>query len=797
MFSSDTEEDEPLGEHADSVAIIGMAGRFPGAPDLKQYWRNVSGGVGSITFFTEEELAAAGVDSAQIGDAAYVKAAGVLEGVDLFDAPFFGFSEDEAVVTDPQQRVFLECAWQALEDGGYDPDAFRGRIGLFAGATISTYLLNILWPRPAAMEAVGRARAVMRNDLNFLATLAAYKLNLRGPSISVQTACSTSLVAVHLACQSLLNGECDMALAGAVSISVPQIACHEYREGGITSPDGHCRAFDARAQGTVGGSGCGLVLLKRLDDALAHRDHIHAVIRGSAINNDGSRKVGYTAPSVQGQAAAVREALAVSGVPAHSIGYVEAHGTGTPLGDPIEVAALAEAFGQGVARRSCALGSVKGNIGHLDAAAGVAGLIKAALAVGRGLIPPTLHFERANPELRLDESPFYVNAEAREWPRGGGSMRRAGVSSFGIGGTNAHLVLEEAPTPEPAEESEGGPALLVLSARSEAALGRACENLAAFLRENPSANLADVAYTLQVGRKAFAHRRAFVCEDVSGAIQSLTEPERRGVGTSFHEGRATTVAFLFNGEAETYARAGRSLYRQAAFFRDRVDACARTLSDALGPDLRESLCAGEQTPLTWPALFAVEYALAQTLTALGARPSGLSGRDVGAYVAACLAGVFTPGEALRVVAAGEQILRELAASEATEAGLRSFVSLLEGVGLKPPQTPLVSAATGRRVSAAEATDPRFWARLSPAESRPQQALEELSGAAVVLLEVCEPPEPPAAQSAADYGRGALAGTLARLWLAGVEVNWEQLYAQERPRRVELPTYPFERRRYWV
>ena len=781
-----------LADMTNGVAIVGMSLRFPGASNTDEFWQNLRDGVESISAFTVEELLATGVEPATLTQPNYVRAKGAIEGIELFDAPFFGFTPREAAVTDPQQRVFLECAWQALEDAGYDPDTFRGAIGIYAGVAMSTYLFHLMTRRDI-VEAVGRYQLGIGNDKDHLPTMASYKLNLRGPSVNVQTSCSTSLVAVHLACQSLLNGECDMALAGGVTIRVPQKSGYLYQEGGITSPDGHCRAFDARAQGTVGGSGCGLVLLKRLEDALADRDTIHAVIRGSAVNNDGSLKVGYTAPSVGGQAAAVREALAVSGVAARSIGYVEAHGTGTPLGDPIEVAALAEAFGSEVSPGSCALGSVKGNIGHLDVAAGVAGLIKAALAVGRGLIPPTLHFERANPELRLERSPFYVNAEAREWPRGG-VPRRAGVSSFGIGGTNAHVVVEEAPPLSPAEESEGGPVLLVLSARSEAALGRACENLAAFLRENPGANLADVAYTLQVGRKAFAHRRAFVCEDVAGAIQSLTEPERRGVGTSFHEGRATTVAFLFNGEAETYARAGRSLYRQDAFFRDRVDACARTLSDALGPDLRESLRAGEQTPLTWPALFAVEYALAQTLTSLGARPSGVSGRGVGEYVAACLAGVFTPGEALRVVAAGEQILRESAAGEATEAGLGSFVNLLEGVGLKPPQTPLVSAATGRRVSEAEATDPRFWARLSPAESLTREAPEELSGVAGVLLEVCEPP---AAESASDYGRGALAGTLGRLWLAGVEVNWEQLYTQERPRRVELPTYPFERRRYWV
>ncbi|RMF30773.1 MAG: polyketide synthase, partial [Chloroflexi bacterium] len=425
--------ESPVSPESPEIAIIGMAGRFPGARNLDEFWQNLRDGVESITFFTDEEAIAAGVDPALVKNPHYVKANGVLEDVELFDAAFFGFNPREAEIMDPQHRLFLECAWEALENAGYDPETFDGLIGVYAGASLSTYLLFHLLPNREVVESVHSDQIAIGNGRDYLPTRVSYKLNLRGPSVNVQTACSTSLVAVHLACQALLNYECDIALAGGVSVDVPQKRGYLYLEGGISSPDGHCRAFDARAQGTVGGNGVGIVVLKRLEDALADGDTIHAVIKGSAINNDGSLKVGYTAPSVEGQAEVIATAQALAGVDPETITYIEAHGTGTALGDPIEIAALTQVFRAGTqARGFCAIGSVKTNIGHLDAAAGVAGLIKTVLALKHRMIPPSLNFERPNPQIDFEHSPFYVNTRLREWePPAEGIPRRAGVSSFG------------------------------------------------------------------------------------------------------------------------------------------------------------------------------------------------------------------------------------------------------------------------------------------------------------------------------------------------------------------------------
>ncbi len=578
---------EPVGEEESSsgaVAIIGMAGRFPGARSLEQYWQNIRGGLESITFFSARDLEAEGIDVALLNDPGYVRAGGVLENVDLFDATFFGFSDKEAEVTDPQQRLFLECAWEALEDAAYNPDTYSGRIGLFAGATISTYLLNNLNLHPDTMKAAGRARSIMGNDSNFLTTLVSYKLNLTGPSITVQTACSTSLVAIHLACQSLLNGECDITLAGAVSLSIPQVSCHEYRDGGIHSLDGRCRPFDAAAQGTVGGSGLGLVVLKRLEDALEDRDSIHAVIRGSAINNDGSLKIGYTAPSVQGQAAVISEALAMAGVSAASIGYVEAHGTATALGDPIEVAALTEAYrGTTEQRQYCGLGSVKSNIGHLDTAAGVAGLIKAALMLRHQELVPSLHYREANPQIDFESSPFFVNTRLQPWLRNG-TARRAGVSSFGIGGTNAHIILEEAPAVKQPKSPNLSPRLLVLSAKTPAALDRVTENFTRFLREHNDINLPDVAYTLQVGRKAFSYRRIIYCRGTEGALLALEARDPQRVLTN-SQGSEPSISLSFKGDDSLYAALGRSLSEDEPLIRERFDECVELLRQSTGADL--------------------------------------------------------------------------------------------------------------------------------------------------------------------------------------------------------------------
>ncbi|HXO22094.1 MAG TPA: polyketide synthase, partial [Thermoanaerobaculia bacterium] len=497
------------GEMADAVAVVGMAARFPKSANLEEFWANLRDGVECISFFTDEELAAAGVARATLERPDFVKAHGALSGIEDFDAAFFGMTPREAELLDPQKRLLLECAWEAMEHAGYDPARPPGPVGVFAGVSSATYLFSNLLTNPAVLTAAGFDQVALASEKDFLVTLISYKLNLQGPSVNVQTACSTSLSAIHLACQSVLGYQCDVALAGGVSIKVPQVHGYLYQKGAIASPDGRCRAFDERAEGTVGGSGAGVVVLRRLEDALADGDPIWAVILGSAMNNDGSTKVGFTAPSVLGQSKVIAQALALAGVDSESVGYVEAHGTGTPLGDPIEMAALRRVFRGGATRREpCALGSVKTNIGHLDAAAGVAGFIKTVLALAHRQIPPSLHFTTPSSRIDWSDSPFHVNTTLAEWRSAG--PRRAGVSSFGIGGTNVHVVLEEAPAaPRRASLAESWQ-LLLLSARTEPALERATDRLAAHLRTHPEQELADVAHTLQAGRHAFACRRALL-----------------------------------------------------------------------------------------------------------------------------------------------------------------------------------------------------------------------------------------------------------------------------------------------
>ncbi|NHN76931.1 SDR family NAD(P)-dependent oxidoreductase [Azotobacter chroococcum] len=664
------------------IAIVGMAGRFPDAPDVEAFWRNIRDGVESVRTFDDEALRARGVSAELLADPGYVRAGVVLEDMDRFDAGFFGYSPRDAEQLDPQQRLFLETAWQALEHAGY-AGAAPALTGVYAGSGASLYLLRHLLPAVDWRTSdVSSLLGLMNgNDKDSLATRVAYKLDLRGPAVSVQTACSTSLAAVHLACRGLLNYEADMALAGGVWLNLLQEGGYRYQPGAILSPDGHCRAFDAEAAGTVLGSGAGIVVLKRLADALADGDTVHAVIKGSALNNDGAAKVGYTAPSVDGQAEAILAAQAMAGVSADSIGYVETHGTGTSLGDPIEIAALTQAFRASSQRRGyCAIGSVKTNIGHLDAAAGVTGLIKAALALGHRTLPPSLNFREPNPQIDFAESPFYVNTGARPWPACEGP-RRAGVSSFGMGGTNVHVILEEAPAPSAARQGDGL-RLLALSARSEAALDAVAGRLAAHLKQHPQQALADVAHTLHAGRERFAQRAVALARDPADAARVL---EARAPD-AFFSGRVLserpTLAFLFPGQGAQHLDMGRALYEREALFRETLDRCCALLAPHLGLDLRELLFAAaadesaaaarlEQTAITQPALFAVEYAMAQLWMSWGVQPDALLGHSIGEYVAACLAGVFTLEDALALVAARGRLL------QATEAGAMLAVSLPE------------------------------------------------------------------------------------------------------------------------
>ncbi|WP_280190118.1 beta-ketoacyl synthase N-terminal-like domain-containing protein [Delftia sp. PS-11] len=667
------------------IAIIGMAGRFPGADGVEMFWRNIREGREAVADFSDEALRSQGTAAALLGDPACVKSGVVFEGMDGFDAGFFGYTPREASQIDPQQRIFLESAWQALENAGYDAERLEVPAGVFAGAGANLYLMRHLLPHAQWSGGIAGLIALLNgNAADALCTRVAYKLNLRGPAVTVQTACSTSLAAVHMACQSLLGLECDMALAGGVWLNLMQGAGYLHQPGAILSSDGRCRAFDGRADGTMLGSGAGVAVLKRLDDALRDGDTVHAVIRGSAVNNDGARKIGYNAPSVDGQAEAIRAAHAMAGIDAASIGYVEAHGTGTTLGDPIEVAALTQAFRSSTAQRGyCALGSVKTHIGHLDAAAGIAGLINAVMALKHRTLPPSLHFESANPQIDFAGSPFYVNTQARPWPA---SLwpRRAGVSSFGMGGTNVHMVLEEAPHPvrsQPSAPCAPAQRLLQLSARTPQALQAAASQLAVHLQQCPDLDLADVAHTLGAGRKRHAHRLAVLAEGLPEAIAALeqTASPARFTGTVLSP--QPSLAFLFPGQGAQYPGMARSLHEREPVFRAIVDRCCDTVRALSGMDLRSWLLADAsdaqaaqalaQTQATQPALFIVEYALAQLWMSWGLRPDAMLGHSIGEYVAACLAGVFTLDDALDLVVARGRIM------QSTEPGAMLAVGLPE------------------------------------------------------------------------------------------------------------------------
>ncbi|MFN6470963.1 MAG: beta-ketoacyl synthase N-terminal-like domain-containing protein [Nostoc sp. SerVER01] len=879
---------ETYSTNGSEIAIIGLTGRFPGAKNLDEFWYNLQNGVESISFFSGEELLASGVDPALLSNPNYVKANAVLEDAELFDAAFFGFNPRDAEMTDPQHRIFLECAWEALENAGYNSETYNGSIGVFAGSNLSGYLLNIYFNQNIR-NSIDEHQLTIAADKDYLATRTSYKLNLTGPSYAVQTACSTSLVAVHLACQSLLNGECDIALVGGVSIGASRKAGYLYKEGGIKSPDGHCRAFDAKAQGTVSGEGIGIVVLKRLEDTLNDGDFIHAVIKGSAINNDGSNKVSYTAPRIEGQAKVIKTAQFVAEIEPQTITYIEAHGTGTSLGDPIEIAALTQAFQSSTKKKNfCAIASLKTNIGHLDAAAGVAGLIKTVLALKHKQIPPSLHFEEPNPQIDFANSPFYVNNKLSEW-KAEKYPRRAGVSSFGIGGTNAHVILEEAPIFATQGSVSRPWQLLAISAKTPTALESATTNIANYLAQHPQINLADVAYTLQVGRRNFNHRRVLLCQNIPDAIKILTAPDKQGVFSNCSETRNHPIVFMFPGQGAQYVNMGRELYATESIFRQQVDDCCEFLKPHLKLNLKDILYPTtleitkeklQQTSLTQPALFVIEYALAKLWMSWGVHPQAMIGHSIGEYVAACISGVFSLEEALTLVAIRGQLMQKLeagsmlsvsisaqeiqpmlgselslAASNApslcvvsgatdaietlqnhlTEQGidcrrlhtshafhsqmmepiLELFVRHVKEVNLKSPQIPFVSNVTGTWITAEQATDPDYWARhlrqavlfnegiaellqqperifleIGPGRTLTTLAKRQLASQTVVLTSLRHPQE-----QVSDVA--FLLNTLSRLWLTGLPINWTGFYTYEQRKHIPLPTYPFERQRYWI
>ncbi|MEO6089072.1 MAG: beta-ketoacyl synthase N-terminal-like domain-containing protein [Umezawaea sp.] len=673
------------------IALVGMAGRFPGSSDVDEFWQAVRTGKSAVRQFTDDEVDGAGVSEQQRRAPGYVTAGAVLEGVEHFDAKFFGYSPRDAALLDPQQRLFLETSWHALEHAG-----FAGRrkddevVGVYASATMSSYLLRHLIGNPNVPGGLSPLELVLGNDKDTLASRVAYHLDLTGPAISVQTACSSSLVAIHLACQALLSRDCDIALAGGVSVRLPQHEGYQHHEGSILAPDGRCLPFDADAAGVVGGNGVAVVVLRPLADALRDGDTIHAVIRGSAVNNDGAGKVGFTAPSVLGQAAAIRAAHEVSDVDPRDIGYLEAHGTGTALGDPVEVAALLKGFTD--LPDSCALGSVKALVGHLDAAAGVTGFVKAALAVKHGEVPPSPYFRSPNPELGLADSPFFVNPEPVPWP----SPRFAGVSAFGMGGTNAHAVLEEPPA-VPGTPSTRSAQLIVLSAATAAALRTSRER---FAEAVGTADLADVAHTTRVGRRTtLPHRLAVVAKDGAEAADLLAGRTTGPLWTEERDEHRRRVVFLFPGQGSQHAGMAHGLYRHEPVFRDHLDECA----EVVGPELRSLLHSADAGPqlartrFTQPALFAVEYSLAKLWQHWGVRPSAMVGHSVGEYVAACLSGVLSLPDALALVTTRGELMDGLPAGSMLGVPLSAadLLPLLDGeLSLAASNAPTMSTVAG-------------------------------------------------------------------------------------------------------
>jgi acyl transferase domain-containing protein len=864
------------------IAIVGLSGRFPGAKSVGEFWDNLAAGRESIRLDD-----ASSVRAEDEGRGHWVKVNGLMQAVDLFDAPFFGFNPREAEMMDPQHRIFLECAWEALEHAGYQVGDSKRSVGVFAGAALSGYIAGQLSDDAHLLETLP---VIIANDKDYLATRISYKLNLCGPSLTVQCACSTSLVAVHLACQSLIAGECDAALAGGISMALPRIDNYYYLPGSLLSPDGRCRAFDARAKGTAFAEGAGIVLLMRLEDALRDGYSIYSVILGSAVNNDASLKAGYTAPSIEGQVDVIRQAQAVAGVRPSDISYIEAHGTGTVLGDAVELAALTRVFmSDTTAVGMCGLGSVKTNIGHLSTAAGVAGLIKTALALEKRIIPASLNFEVPNPDLDLKTSPFYITSEVTPWRTRCDAPRRAGVSSFGVGGTNSHIVLEEPPAVSQSPNARAWN-VLPISAKNEAALSAATDQLRDYLMLSSDEMFASAVYTQQIGRRDFEHRRALICSDRKDAVAAPESSDR--VFTRKLSSDPPVIAFMFPGQGAQYVGMGAGLYNTEKVFREHVDICTEHLKRDHDVDLA-ALLHGETAPsaeaqmqlqetaLAQPALFVTEYALGQLIMSWGISPAFMIGHSIGEYVAACLSGVLSMEDALRLVAARGRLMQQMppgamlsvvlspdelallgtdldiaainAPNQCVVAGAINRITELERIltgkdvacrrlytshafhssmmdtMLEPfsrevakasiggPRLPYISSLTGRFVTEAELREIGYWSRQIREPVQFAQGIENLiASGATLLLEVgpgrglstlarqnkVETRNATVIDLMPDAKTGTsdafwLMRALGKIWIAGASVNWSNLYPEEKPRRIALPTYPFTRQRYWI
>ena len=887
-------ESDPL----DGIAIIGMSGRFPGSDSLDAFWDNLKSGYNAIQPIPDDKLNLTAEErETLLTNPNFVKMGSYVEGADTFDAAFFGIYPKEAEAMDPQHRLLLECAWEAFEDSGYDPAKVDGMVGVYAGCYMNTYMLSSLESNPAFIGSLansfhgGVLQNELGNDKDYLATRISFKLNLRGPSLTIQTACSTSLVAIIQGCLALSSYQCDLALAGGATLKFPQYRGYLYEQDGMVAPDGKCRTFDLNARGTVFGDGAGMILMKRLEDAVADGDHIYAVIKGWGLNNDGASKVGYTAPSVEGQSEAIALAHAYAGFDASSITYVEAHGTGTPLGDPIEIDALTQAFRLSTQKKQfCAIGSLKTNLGHLDIAAGVAGIIKTALSLKNKQIPASLHFETPNPNIDFPETPFYVNTVLADWPAGE-TPRRAGLSSFGVGGTNAHVVLEEAPT-VPRDGKQDQAPLITLSARSQEALDQASQNLALYLERHPETSLADVSFTHVAGRRTFNYTRSLVASNASEAIDMLRSPDHQHVHTVRQVQRDLPVIFMFPGQGSQHVNMGLGLYKQDTVFRQAMDQCADILKDLLDENIMDILYpSGDETEaatrlkdtrIAQPAIFMMSYSLAKYWEQYGIVPQAMIGHSVGEFVAACLGGVFTLEDALRAVATRGRLMQDMPSGsmlsirlpksevetllteevaiaavnsselcvvsgpdEAIEALAKAleaeevphrrlhtshafhsammdaavplFEEYLKELSLNAPLRTIVSTVTGEVLDPEVAQDPSYWARHLRETVQFSGGIGALidEEAAAIYLEVGpgqtlstltrqhkNRQEKHRVLSSMPHARSDISafrfvrGVLGQLWQHGATIDWDPLFNDVQPRRISLPTYPFERKRFW-
>jgi len=879
-----------------SVAIIGMAGRFPGARNIDEFWDNLKNGKDTITHFSEQDLSGKELNYETLKDHPdYVSAKGVIEDVDKFDAPFFGFTPREASLLDPQHRLWLETAWGALESSGYCNDKYDGLIGVYAGSFGNHYLLQNILQNRNEIEKYIRLRGpesfakLISNDSSYLTTKTSYKLNLKGPSVNVQTACSTSLVAVVMAVRSLLSYESDICIAGGICIALPQETGYIYQEGMIPSRDGHCRPFDAGANGTVFSNGVGAVILKRFEDAVEDSDNILAVIRGAAINNDGSSKVSYMAPSVDSQAEVIAMAQALAEVDASTVTYIEAHGTATPMGDPIEVAGLTKAFRLATDKNQfCGLGSVKSNIGHMDAAAGVAGLIKTVLALQHRQIPPTVHYCSPNPEIDFADSPFYVVDSLSDW-KSGDSPRRAGVSSFGIGGTNAHVVLEETPKFDlPAKTRLAQ--LLPLSGRSDRSLSKATENLVDYLAVNTDKNVSDVAYTLQVTREDFSHRCFAVCGDtIESARKTLVEQHPTSYASAALGDSVPEIAFVFTGQGSHYPGMGSDLYNTEPVFRSSFDECRTIARQHLDVDLNKIFDVASVKQLddhdafAQLAIFSLEYSLTKLWEHWGILPSAVLGHSLGEWVAASIAGVFSAEDAILAIYHRGRLMQSVAhggaaivirgkqedVAEYLESGLslaavnspsicmisgpedgvlscqtklkkdkiahrrlpltlavhsemmdpiiEPFHEILQQITFSAPKIPIISTVSGDWMTDQQAVDARYWAQHMRKMVRFSDGVKSaLADKDYLMLEV----GPGTALSTLVKQQNSYTGivesvnslsdslndgrelksilfAIGKLWLKGISIDWDAFYGSEKHHKMPLPTYPFEKKRYWI